>query len=249
MIESIKYAEKIQKSILTEESVLAAVVDEVMVYYRPLDIVSGDFYVFKKVGNKFIISFFDCTGHGVPGAILSMLGSSILDSLIGKGIIKPSELLISLNNEIYRRLNASGKTNDGMEGGIVVINQDTGKLTYSGAKADMVYFSDGKLERVKGNRISLGEEYLSEEVTLDQVFLETNELSSFYLFSDGFKDQIGESGTEKYNTRRFNELLNNIHMLDASDQVKSLDQELLKWKGESDQVDDIMVLGFKTQTR
>ena len=245
LIESIKYAEKIQQSILTDEALLTDVFDQVMIYYRPLDIVSGDFYLFKRIENKYLICFFDCTGHGVPGAILSMLGSAVLHNLIGKGITKPSELLIGLNNEIYRRLNASGNTNDGMEGGIILFNKDSDVITYSGAKADMILLKGGQLERVRSNRTSLGERYLPEETIVEQSVLNAKEISSFFLFSDGFKDQINEEGTEKYNSKRFNELLHRVAQENMKDQISYLDQELTNWKGSSDQIDDITILGFK----
>ncbi|MEO1255180.1 MAG: SpoIIE family protein phosphatase, partial [Bacteroidota bacterium] len=132
-----------------------------------------------------------------------------------------------------------------MEGGVVLFNKDSGVITYSGARADLVLLKGDQLERMRSNRISLGERYLPEETVIEQSVLNAKEISSFFLFSDGYKDQINEEGTEKYNSKRFNELLHKVAKENTEDQISYLDQELTNWKGSSDQTDDITVLGFK----
>lgn len=245
LIDSLRYAERIQQSTLSSPKELDGVFQDTLVFYKPLDIVSGDFYLFKRIENKIIIGSFDCTGHGVPGAILSMLGSSALDNSLANKVLKPSELLIAINNKLHEILNVDENTNDGMEGGILLYNLDTKKVSYSGAKADLILFDGDKMERVKGNRISLGEDYMYEDQTIDQFNIDASKVSELYLFSDGYRDQINETYTEKYNTKRFHQLLDRIHKEDFKKQEELLAQELSEWKGSADQIDDIMILGFK----
>ncbi|MEM9339662.1 MAG: SpoIIE family protein phosphatase, partial [Bacteroidota bacterium] len=245
LFEGLRYAKKIQKSILSDRRILKDVFSDVMIFYKPLDIVSGDFYFFKRIGNKVIIAAFDCTGHGVPGAILSMLGSSTLDNLVTGQVSRPSQLLIAVNNKLHEVLNSEGETNDGMDGCILLYNLDTQKLSYCGANSSMIYFINGERIRVRGNRLSLGDNYIAEDQNVNQENFDAREISSIYLFSDGFKDQINASCTEKFNTKRFNDLLSQIHTEDFENQKEMLGDELSRWRGSTHQVDDIMILGFK----
>ncbi|MEM6641789.1 MAG: response regulator [Bacteroidota bacterium] len=245
LIESLKYAERIQSAILTDREMLKQAFRDVFIMYKPLEIVSGDFYLFKKIDSKYIIASFDCTGHGVPGAILSMLGSSILNGIVSTHTLRPAELLATLNNKVCEILNSTeDRMNDGMEGSIILYHPEANKLIYSGARSELVLFRNGEMEKVKGERFSIGDRYLAEEEVIEQVKIDTQDVTSFYLFSDGYKDQINEDGTAKYNAKRFNSLLCEIQKQEFDNQQNVLEQELSQWKGSAEQVDDIMILGF-----
>ncbi len=248
LIESLEYAENIQKTILSDPDELEGIFQNSMIYYKPLDIVSGDFYLLRRLGDRAVIGAFDCTGHGVPGAMLSMLGNAAIDNALASNIVRPSELMATVNNKIYKQLKASpNRVGDGMDGSFLLFNKHTNKISFSGAKSDIILFRNAELERVRGNRLSIGERFMDVDQSFDQHNIDATGVSEIYMYSDGYRDQINEAYSQRFKTSRFHALLSRIHKEDFLTQSQILDEEFKKWKGSADQTDDIMILGFRLQ--
>lgn len=252
MTESINYAKTIQRAMLPDENYIAEAFDESFVIYKPLDIVSGDFYSFGQVSDGehtySIIASVDCAGHGVAGALMSMIGDSLLNSIIyDKGIIDPGEILHNLNDGVQSMLNqAENDSQHGMDASIVVINRDEKKLHFAAAKQELFYCmeNDKEVEVVKGDRMSIGgiadveREYTTKTIDL-------NSGITFYLSSDGYRDQMGGPNDKKIGIGKFKELLNSNFKLPLTEQKDKYYDYFMDWKGEEHQVDDIMLMGFK----
>ncbi|MEM8893399.1 MAG: SpoIIE family protein phosphatase, partial [Bacteroidota bacterium] len=248
LIESLEYAENIQKTILSDPEELEGIFENSMIYYKPLDIVSGDFYLLRRLGKRAVIGAFDCTGHGVPGAMLSMLGNAAIDNALASNIVRPSELMVTVNNKINKQLRASqNRVGDGMDGSFMLYNKESNKISFSGAKSDIILFRNGELERIRGNRLSIGERFMDVDQSFDQHNIDATGITEIYMYSDGYRDQINEAYNKRFNTSRFHALLNRIHEDDFMKQSQILDTEFNKWKGTADQTDDIMILGFRLQ--
>lgn len=246
LIESLEYAESIQKTILSNPDELDGIFHNSMIYYKPLDIVSGDFYILRRLDKRAVIGAFDCTGHGVPGAMLSMLGNAAIDNALASNIVRPSELMVTVNNKINKQLKASAnRVGDGMDGSFMLYNKESNKISFSGAKSDVILFRYGQLERVRGNRLSIGERYMDVDQSFDQHNIDATGISEIYMYSDGYRDQINEAYDQRFKTSRFHALLSRIHKEDFLKQSEILDTEFKKWKGTADQTDDIMILGFR----
>ena len=252
MMESINYAKTIQSAMLPDSNYIGEAFDEFFIIYRPLDIVSGDFYSFGQVSDGehtySIIASVDCAGHGVAGALMSMIGDSLLNSIIyDKGIIDPGEILHNLNDGVQSMLNqAENDSQHGMDASIVVINRDEKKLYFAAAKQELFYHMEGgtEIEVIKGDRMSIGgiadveRQYTTVTIDLDKEI-------TFYLSSDGFRDQIGGPNEKKMGIGKFKELLNANYNLPLEEQESKYFDHFMEWKGDEHQIDDIMLMGFK----
>lgn len=252
MMESINYAKTIQSAMLPDSNYIGDAFDEFFIIYRPLDIVSGDFYSFGQVSDGehtySIMASVDCAGHGVAGALMSMIGDSLLNSIIyDKGIIDPGEILNNLNDGVQSMLNqAENDSQHGMDASIVVINRDEKKLYFAAAKQELFYHSEGsdEIDVIKGDRMSIGgiadveREYTTVTIDLDKEI-------TFYLSSDGFRDQIGGPNEKKMGIAKFKELLNANYNLPLKEQESKYFDYFMDWKGAEHQIDDIMLMGFK----
>jgi serine phosphatase RsbU (regulator of sigma subunit) len=248
--DSIEYAKRLQDSILpTNEQVKLAFPDG-FVFYQPKDIVSGDFYWVSNKGDQVYIAAIDCTGHGVPGAFMSLIGHNSLNIALDEADRNdPGDILYHLNNIATNSLNRNkGNTTvrDGMDAGLCMWNKSTGEVSYSGAMRSLIYFKGGKMGRIKGDRVSIGSQetidhrFSSEKVTLD-------EGDTFYLFTDGYADQFGGNSDrgKKYKVARLLEDLEKVQSLDMEAQKEKLRSNIRSWQGNHPQVDDILVLGVK----
>ena len=254
---SINYAERIQKSTLPDKEILNEVFSGSFIFYKPRDIVSGDFYWFRKkvIGQKeyFVIAAADCTGHGVPGAILAMLGSNLLTNLIyHSDYIEPSKILNRLNSDIKTELNQeinSENNQDGMEIALCVFDLEDKKLYYSGGGRPLYHFRNNKLEIYKGNKVMIGGvvvqnmREVEKNLVTHSISLEKGD--SIYLFSDGYQDQFGGHEDRKFLPQRFRNLLHKIQDKDMSSQQSCLEETFLSWKKDKFQTDDVMVIGLK----
>lgn len=247
LLDSINYAMTIQNSILSNKQVIETNFEDSFVYYLPKDIVSGDFYYCRRINNKLVIAALDCTGHGVPGALLTILGFTSLESIIVDNGFDNSEQIIKLlNQKIYSYLDQkrSNYQKDGMDGSILVLDLEEQTATFSVANGEVYYVQNGNLESYKGERFSIGNREAVDEISSLTVPL--SELSEIYLLSDGFKDLLNESSTKKYSNNQLKSVLSEIHHLPMQDQMKRLDDEKVNWQGaDSSQNDDIMVIGLK----
>lgn len=253
---SINYAQGIQKALLPLQANVAEHFADAFIFFRPRDVVSGDYYWFKpipgengefnKKTDKIAFSAIDCTGHGVPGAFLSMIGYNLLDEIIEKGIHTPGEILKELNRGVRRALRQDETDNrDGMDMALCVWDPTTRTLEFSGAKNPLVYISNGKLERIKGNKESIGggvhpdQEYETHTINI-------NSNTWIYMFSDGYVDQFGGKDGRKFMIRNFLELLHYVHELSAAEQREVLKMTFDQWKGDNfSQIDDVLVMGCK----
>ncbi len=253
--DSIEYAKHIQNAILPSFKLLDEHLKEYFVYNKPKSIVSGDFYWVAKRENKLIIAVADCTGHGVPGALMSMLGVTFLNKIVlEKRITKTSEILNRLRSNIIRALHqtgSAGEASDGMDIAVAVIDINTNMLQFSGAMNPLL------LIRKTGNP---GDKYEFIRLKHDIMPIAINQMldakytskeielikgDSIYLFTDGFTDQFGGKEGMKFTYKKFKELLLNIQEFTMDRQKEIIDEELTKWKGNYHQTDDILVLGYR----
>lgn len=247
---SIRYASKIQSVLLPPEEMFLKTFKEYFIYYKPRDVVSGDFYWLKNHNENIIITAADCTGHGIPGAFMSMLGIASLNDIInnaGSKELKANEILNELRNKVKRALRQTGKikeAKDGMDMALCVINKKEMKLQYSGAHNPLVYVRKGKLVQIKADRMPVGIQRKDKNsFTNHELVIEKGDV--FYLFSDGFQDQFGGSDGNKYMSKKFKELLLENHKKPLDKQKEILHQVFTEWKGtEYKQIDDVLVLSF-----
>ncbi len=257
---SIRYASRIQKAMLPSPAMFSRFFDDYFVYYRPKETVSGDFYWLAEIvgdkpslfrdetKRKVVLAVADCTGHGVPGAFMSMLGDAYLNQIIKvQRITQPDRILFELNRYIRETLQQSDtESMDGMDIGVCVIDFQDRTLEFSGAKQDLIYVQNGKMIRVHGDTHSIGglKQEKNKVFTLKKVDI-TDE-TVFYMYTDGFQDQFGGPHGRKYMAKNFRTFLFSIHTRPMEEQKKALDQEFKKWKGRKyPQMDDITVIGVR----
>jgi CheY-like chemotaxis protein len=248
LFESINYALNIQKSILSDDRLLDNVFSDHFIFYSPLDVVSGDFYYFCEVGDDLVIAAFDCTGHGVPGALLSILGYTALESIINvQKITDPAEIITLLNEKVHGHLTEEQDKlleSDGMEGIVLVINKKEGKLQFTGANSEIVFIKDGELFSQKTAKFSVGSHHEVPE-TLEYHELDLVDVDQFFLYSDGYKDQLNKENTKRYTQKKLKEFFLKNQNKPMHEQHALLEQELIDWKGlDTVQTDDIMILGL-----
>jgi ligand-binding sensor domain-containing protein/serine phosphatase RsbU (regulator of sigma subunit) len=247
--DSINYAKRIQTSILPDFSKVKETFSDAFLLFKPRDIVSGDFYWFDKFSeDNFILVCADSTGHGVPGAFMSMIGSTILQDIVTRQrISKPSEILKILDKQIFSTLNQNveiGISNDGMD--MVVCEIDTKKrhIRFASAMRPVILVLDGEPLYIKGNRCSVGGESVIEKYFDDQEYY-LNEGDTLYLFSDGLPDQFGGTDGKKMKIARLKKLIEDVSNLPLSGQKEVISKFYDEWKGDFDQVDDILLIGVR----
>lgn len=246
--DSLIYAQRIQEALLPSEAYFRKHFSDSFILFKPKDIVSGDFYWIGEKDNIIFVVAADCTGHGVPGALMSMIGLDMLEKTINEDHIEdPSRILGVLNKGLEktfsREKNIGTIIRDGMDVGICVINKLTRKLTYTGAFFPLYLIRDNSLTELKGDKIIIGMNpdgvpYKKHEIDLQQDDI-------VYIFSDGYVDQFGGEENKKFMYRRFRYLLLNIHSFPVEQQKVILEENIRNWMGRNVQVDDIMVIGFK----
>ncbi len=256
---SINYAQGIQKALLPTQASLTSYFPDSFIFFRPRDIVSGDYYWFRPISNskevfnhdtdKFAISAIDCTGHGVPGAFLSMIGYNLLDEIVSKGIHTPGAILRELNNGVRKALRQDETDNrDGMDMALCVVDFKNKLVEFSGAKNPIVYVSEEEIFRIRGDKESIGGGYgvFENDFTTHQIVVDKP--TWFYLFSDGFIDQFGGADGRKFMIKSFVDMLASISILSGEQQREMLKNTLKDWLGtQYQQVDDILVVGFKVE--
>ena len=249
ILDSIHYASYLQRAILPSEEALSSFFKESFVLYQPKDIVAGDFYWIEPVENGHIIVVADCTGHGVAGALLSMLGISLLNHLVrDKNITQPAELLNQLRIEVSRTLNqAETHAAEGMDIAICHINCSAKKITFAGAYRPLVYISGNELKTLSGNKIVIGGNNISPQQEFVNQNISFDDAATLYLFTDGYADQFGGEKNKKLMSGKLKELLFEKHNLPMKEQLTFFSDYFKKWQGKNDQVDDVLLLGFRCQ--
>lgn len=244
--DSITYASRIQTAVLGNPAELNTLFDNAFVFFKPHSIVSGDFYWFYQSENYKIVIAADCTGHGVPGAFMTLLGNNFLEEIVdNKKIVMPDKILQELDTKVSNSLNKNAKKqiNDGMDMAVLTFDYSNNKVFFAGAKNPLCIVKMNKLEVIKASRFPIGGQSENKEFEHHEFEMEKN--TTFYIYSDGFQDQFGGTEKRKFMSRNFRELLLQISQYDMPQQKEILDEGLQKWKGNIHQTDDILVIGIK----
>jgi len=245
--DSIEYARNIQKAVMNNVVKQMDIVPENFVLYLPKDIVSGDFYRYYIVGDICILAVMDCTGHGVPGAFMSILGITLLNEIIlYDRILSPEKILESLRDKIMNSLAQNeNKTivKDGIEGSVVSYDTKRRILSYAGSFNPMLYIHENNMEVIKADRIPIG--YFEKKGNFSLKSTKIKKGDIIYLFTDGYIDQFGGPEIRKIMTKGFMVLLQKNHSLPMVSQKYVLLDFLNKWKSDLDQIDDILVVGIR----
>lgn len=249
--DSVQYAKKIQTAILPSFNLIRKHIPNCDVFYCPKDIVSGDFYWFSEIKGKLILAVVDCTGHGVPGALMSTISYNGLNKIVNENnITDPDLILLNLDKYIKEILHASAdnEVNDGMDIAICCIEEIASKhpkIQFSGAYNSLLVIRNGEIIELKADKRSIGSIVKEKEVAYTKHYIELQENDSVYMFSDGYADQFGEKNNKKFMYKRFKSLLADISHQPIQDQIKIIKNTFYDWKGNLEQIDDICVLGFK----
>lgn len=247
--DSITYAKRIQTSILPDFIKVKETFRDAFLLFRPRDIVSGDFYWFDKLDNdRFILVCADSTGHGVPGAFMSMIGSTLLQDIVTRQqISKPSQVLTMLDKQVFSTLNQNlelGVSNDGMDVVVCVFNIKERHLVFSSAMRPVIIVMNGEPVYIKGNRASVGGESAMEKFFDDQEYY-LSEGDIVYMFSDGLPDQFGGTDGKKMKIARLKKIIEDVVNLPMESQKEVIMKFYDEWKGEYEQVDDVLLIGVR----
>jgi serine phosphatase RsbU (regulator of sigma subunit) len=247
--DSINYARRLQYSILPDDKVISSALPGSFILYKPKDIVSGDFYWFHKEedSDKCILASVDCTGHGVPGAFMSIIGYFHLNGTVtDHNITEPGEILSVLNKSVCKVLKQESEdatTKDSMEISLCVIDTVKRELQFASAMRPLYLIQNGELLEIKGNKFSIGG-YMPEKRFTSHT-LTLNAGDTFYMTSDGFADQTGGDSGRKFMSKKFKDLLLSIQAHSMADQKVILEKAFEEWKGDHGQVDDVLVIGVR----
>ena len=252
--DSVTYALRIQEAMLPSQDLLTRFLPEHFIFFRPCDIVSGDFYWFKKSDSCFYIAAADCTGHGVPGAFMSILGLTMLDEIVkSKSFIPTDVVLNKLRNRLIKSMNQEdeySKNRDGMDIALLKFDFENNILEYSGANIPLYIFSKNEITNehqltvYKADPLPIGI-HPSEKLKykLNKIPLKKNE--TIYIFSDGYQSQFGGERNGKFLTKRIRETLMYIQNETMEVQKQILDETITKWQGGNDQIDDMLIIGIR----
>jgi serine phosphatase RsbU (regulator of sigma subunit) len=246
--DSIVYARRIQRAILPQMDMMHPYLD-MFIFYRPRDIVSGDFYWMAQKDDKLIIVAADCTGHGVPGAFMSMLGVAFLNEIVtSETDVYANNILNRLRTNIIRSLNQAGKTNietkDGMDIALCVIDYPSMTLQYAGAYNPLILIRDNALQEIKADKMPVA--YFADgKETFTNHLIPILPGDCIYMFSDGYADQFGGPNEKKFSSKRLKELLLSGHKLPMKEQEKRMATMYDEWIGNTEQVDDVLLMGIK----
>lgn len=252
VIDSVNYAKRIQEAVLPSLAEIERNFPQSFVLFKPRDIVSGDFYWFSEKENAVIIASIDCTGHGVPGAFMSLIGNTLLNHIVNeKGIVDPAQILNHLNKEVnfsLRQTDTGSQSRDGMDVALCVFEKNNQTnvqlLKYAGANRPLYIVKHNNLQEVKADKFPIGgwDNDTLKNFTTHVIELEKN--TAIYIASDGYADQFGQDD-KKLKTKKFKEMLVEIHSKSMTEQKVILDDFIESWKGNQEQTDDILVIGIR----
>ena len=247
---SINYAKRIQSAVLPMEEVIYRSIPLSFIFYKPRDIVSGDFYWFHEIDrDNYILVCGDCTGHGVPGALMTVIGSNLLTQIVIEGKINnPSEILVELDKRIVSTLKQQKDHDqiiqDGMDLSLLKVDKAKKEFVFASAKRPAVFIRNKELQELKGSKHSLGG-LRSDEKHFEEIKIKYEEGDLVYLFTDGITDQFGGEKNKKYTIKRFRELLLRVHSNLMPEQKNKIETEIASWICENEQTDDISVIGIR----
>ncbi|MES2566743.1 MAG: tetratricopeptide repeat protein [Bacteroidota bacterium] len=247
--DSIKYAQRIQGAILPPKNRWEKILPNSFLLYMPKDILSGDFYWIEETKDYIYVAAADCTGHGVPGALISIVNYNLLNkAVLEKNLVTPSEILDAVNLWLTDSLHQTYRESavkDGMDVALIAIHKHSNEVLFSGANNPIYYISNGELKQIKGDKFPVGAfvEDNIQKFTTKRFMVEKGDL--IYLFSDGYADQFGGDSGKKYKYSQFQQKLMAVSDFTLPEQRKQLKEEFKKWKGIHEQVDDVLLIGIK----
>ncbi len=250
IVSSINYARKIQQAVLPHEEIVTRGIPLSFFLYKPRDIVSGDFYWYHEIDkDNYILACADCTGHGVPGAFMTVIGSNILTQVVKElNITAPSKILNELDTRINETLKQEhsrySEVQDGMDLSIIRVNKTKREFVFTSAKRVAFLIRDGKLSELKGSKFSIGG-MRSGTKTFEEITVSYQDDDLLYLFTDGYIDQFGGPDNKKFMIKRFRELILGVNKLPMPDQKNKLNDAITSWIGSNEQTDDILVVGIR----
>jgi len=247
--DSIFYARRIQNAILPSFQLVDKCLKEYFILYMPKDIVSGDFYWMHESGNVVMVAAVDCTGHGVPGAFMSIVGFNQLNHAVNvKKAKKAADILDALNEGVITTLNenkSEGSIKDGMDMALCIFDLNAGRAEFAGANNPLIQVRNNEIIKFRGERFPIGAFEGNKPPKFRNHEINIKKGDTFYLFSDGYEDQFGGPENKKFMAKRFEDLLREVSSLPVNDQKKILIDRLSAWMGTNEQVDDILVIGIK----
>lgn len=251
---SIQYARRIQSAVLPRQEELYDYFKDSFILYRPKDIVSGDFYWFAQKDNLFIIAVADCTGHGVPGAFMSMLGVAYLNEIVNKiasnihiNALNADEILNQLREKVISSLHQSDNeenTKDGMDMALCIIDFEAKKMQYAGANNPLVIIRKNEIIQLKADKMPVSY-HQRKDIAFARQIVDLQNSDCIYMYSDGFSDQPGGMENRKYLSSKFIQFLLEHHLKSMQEQKRLLDAEFENWRGKNPQIDDVLVVGFR----
>ena len=243
IIDSINYAKRIQQAVLQEEEHVSKHLPPHFILFKPKDIVSGDFYWALEKGEYLYITAADCTGHGVPGAFLTILGISFLNEINAREeFFTPAEILDQLRDKIVKELSRHGTTKDGMDISLLRMHLKTKEVMWAGAFNPLWYIQEGELKEIKADKQPIG--YVEEPKPFTNHTLQLNINDTLYLFTDGFADQFGGDKGKKYKYKQLKDILVANSQKPFTEQKELLNRSFTEWKGNLEQVDDVTIIGI-----
>lgn len=250
--DSINYARRIQEVILPPQENAAPLFPESFILFLPKDVVSGDFYWYTRKNGKKLVAAVDCTGHGVPGALMSMLGNAFLNEIVNeKNILQPSEILSELRNKVKHSLKQTGEigeARDGMDMALLCFNEDNTRVEYAGAHNPLWIFKAAGdnfvLQEYAADKRPVGY-FIGQSLPFTNHSIELNKGDSLYIFSDGYGDQFGGPKGKKFKTAKLKQLLASLQHKSMSEQKILLEKTFLEWKGTYEQIDDVCIIGVR----
>lgn len=245
--DSIRYASYIQAALLPDADYFKRLFPDSFILNLPRDIVSGDFYWVSKIQNRIAITAADCTGHGVPGAFMSIMGINFLNQITSYCIPASNKILNQLREYVMKALHQEGmigEQKDGIDMALCVIDLDNNIIEFSGANNHMYYFKGEELKIIKGDKMPIGVSGIEEE-SFRKHSISFGDIDSLYLFTDGYADQFGGKDYKKLKMKGFRQILQEIHRYKMGKQVEMLIHSFEDWRGDNQQIDDILIVGIK----
>ncbi len=247
--DSINYAKRIQNAILPDSLAISEALPDSFILYKPRDVVSGDFPWFVQTETDVFIAAVDCTGHGVPGALLSLIGYFLLNDIVkSRQVTDPGQILDLLDEgvtETLRQDQLNAATKDGMDIALCRINTKKGIVEYAGAHRPLYVMKNGAMEEIKGNKFPIGGGVFKNQTNFTTTKIHLGKNDSIYFSSDGFPDQFGGPEGRKFGSKRMRDLIEEIHHQPAHEAHQTFDQAWENWRGEQKQTDDVLLIGIK----
>ncbi len=246
--ESINYAKRIQNAILPNNRVINRALPDSFILYKPRDVVSGDFPWYVQIKEEIFIAAVDCTGHGVPGALLSLIGYFLLNDIVrSRKITEPGKILDLLDEGVTTTLrqDEDATTKDGMDIALCKINLNSREVEYAGAHRPLYIIKGGAMDEIKGNKFPIGGGIFKNQTNFTNHKLKLNKGDSVYFSSDGFPDQFGGPEVRKFGPKRVREIIERVNQMQMKDAMSVFDQEWEAWRGDHKQTDDVLLIGIK----